>query len=85
MNTKQVIQSALLSVLATGIGNSAVAADKPAVEKCFGIVKAGSNDCQTATNACAGQSKTDGMPDAWVYVPAGTCAKIVGGSLTAKS
>lgn len=84
MTTRRLLQTTLLSVLATGISTSALANDKPAVEKCFGIVKAGKNDCQTATNACAGQSKTDGMPDAWVYVPAGTCTKIVGGTLATK-
>lgn len=52
-------------------------------EKCYGVAKAGKNDCQTATSSCAGTSKKDGEKAAWVYVPAGTCGKIVGGSLTA--
>jgi len=52
-------------------------------EKCYGVAKAGKNDCQTATSSCAGTSKKDGQKDAWISVPAGTCAKIVGGSLTA--
>ncbi|MGQ0657553.1 MAG: BufA1 family periplasmic bufferin-type metallophore [Chromatiales bacterium] len=85
MHTKRVVNSALLSLLALGIADFAVAADKPEAEKCFGIVKAGSNDCQTATSACAGQSTTDAQSDAWIYVPKGTCEKIVGGSLQAKS
>jgi len=63
---------------------SLAAADKPAVEKCYGIAKAGKNDCQTASNACAGQSKQNGQKDGWLHLPAGTCEKIVGGSLTAK-
>ncbi|MAU41653.1 MAG: hypothetical protein CMF31_08520 [Kordiimonas sp.] len=50
------------------------------MEKCYGVVKAGKNDCQTATSSCAGTSKIDGQKDAWIYVPKGTCAKIVGGS-----
>lgn len=49
-------------------------------EKCYGVVKAGSNDCQTATSSCAGTSKRDNQRDAWVYLPAGTCGKIAGGS-----
>lgn len=53
-------------------------------EKCYGIVKAGKNDCQTATNSCAGQSKKDLQADAWVYVPAGVCDRIVGGSTEPK-
>jgi uncharacterized membrane protein len=53
-------------------------------EKCFGIAAAGKNDCQTATHSCAGESKTASAGDSWIYVPAGTCLKISGGSLTPK-
>jgi len=53
-------------------------------EKCYGVVKAGSNDCQTATSSCAGTSKRDMQADAWVYLPAGTCGKIAGGSTEPK-
>jgi len=53
-------------------------------EKCFGIAAAGQNDCQTATHSCAGESKTAGAKDSWIYVPAGTCLKINGAGLTAK-
>jgi uncharacterized membrane protein len=53
------------------------------MEKCFGVAKAGLNDCGTATNSgCAGSSKVDGDKSAWIYVPKGTCNKIMGGSLT---
>lgn len=54
-----------------------------AVEKCYGIAKAGKNDCQTATSSCAGTSKVDRQKDAWLAVPKGTCDKIAGGSLSA--
>ncbi|KTD21176.1 DUF2282 domain-containing protein [Legionella londiniensis] len=50
-------------------------------EKCYGIAKAGMNDCGTATTSCAATSKIDGQGDAWIYLPEGTCKKIVGGSL----
>ena len=49
-------------------------------EKCFGIAKAGKNDCQTANSSCAGTSKRDNQGDAWLYMPAGSCDKIVGAS-----
>jgi uncharacterized membrane protein len=49
-------------------------------EKCYGIVKARKNDCATVTSSCAGTAKRDNQPDAWVYVPTGTCDKIVGGA-----
>lgn len=54
-------------------------------EKCYGIVAAGKNDCQTATHSCAGTATKDAQGDSWVYVPAGTCSKLVGGSLTPKA
>lgn len=87
MKTKTVVNSALASVFALGVmaANQAIAADKP--EKCYGVVKAGMNDCAAAdgSHSCAGQSKVDGDGGEWVYMPKGTCEKIVGGSLTPKS
>ena len=50
-------------------------------EKCYGIAAASQNDCQTATHSCAGESKQARDRESWIYVPAGTCAKIDGGSL----
>ncbi len=49
-------------------------------EKCFGIVRGGQNDCFSPANSCGKTSKRDNDPNAWIYVPAGTCDKIVGGS-----
>jgi uncharacterized membrane protein len=50
-------------------------------EKCYGLAKAGQNDCaSTGNNSCAGTSKLDSDPSAWIYVPAGYCDRIVGGS-----
>ena len=54
-------------------------------EKCYGIVKAGKNDCQTANSSCAGTSKMNAQKDAWVYVPKGTCDRLVNGSLQPKA
>jgi uncharacterized membrane protein len=53
-------------------------------EKCFGVAATGQNDCQTATHSCAGESQKAAAGDSWIYVPAGTCVKINGGSLTSK-
>lgn len=53
-------------------------------EKCYGIVKAASNDCQTATQSCAGSATKDNQPDAFIFLPKGLCEKIVGGSLTSE-
>lgn len=76
-----VITTALGSLLAVG-PLSAVAAEKaPPMEKCYGVIKAGKNDCQTSNTACAGTAKKDSQKDAWIYIPKGTCEKIVGASL----
>lgn len=52
--------------------------------KCYGIAKTGKNDCQAMTHACAGTSRVDADPASFVLLPAGTCEKIVAGSLTPK-
>ena len=78
MKTTQLM---LASAIAALVASPAVA-QKAESEKCYGIVKAGKNDCQTATSSCAGTSKTDGQKDAWIAVPKGTCEKIVGASMT---
>lgn len=49
-------------------------------EKCFGIVKAGKNDCGTKVHSCAGQAAVDNDPEEWIFVPKGLCDKIAGGS-----
>jgi uncharacterized membrane protein len=78
--TRTLAATAIGGLLALGLSATAAAAEAAKMEKCYGIAKAGKNDCQTATSACAGTSKTDGQKDAWIYVPKGTCEKIVGGS-----
>ena len=80
------IASAVAAALALPATALAGPAPKPSyeAEKCYGVAKAGKNDCQTANSSCAGTSKRDGQADAWVYVPAGACEKVVGGSLQPK-
>lgn len=53
------------------------------MEKCYGVVKAGKNDCRAAdgSHSCASYSKTDASPFEWMSLPAGTCDKIVGATL----
>lgn len=55
------------------------------MEKCAGIVKAGHNDCGTKAHGCAAQAKTDAHPSEWVFLPKGTCDKLVGGSVVVKA
>lgn len=70
---KQVLVSTIVTMM-LGMSTPTMAAT-PAMEKCYGIVKAGKNDCGTPKNACAGQVKTDNDPYAWKLVPKGTCVK----------
>jgi uncharacterized membrane protein len=55
-------------------------------EKCYGLAKAGQNDCaSTGSNSCAGTSRVNADPRAWIFVPAGYCERIVSGSLKPKA
>ena len=53
----------------------AAAAEK---EKCFGVAKAGQNDCASGVHSCAGQSKVDMDKTEWKYVAAGSCKTMTG-------
>ena len=81
MNSKTLINSALSGLIALGISSVALQANAAEMEKCYGVAKAGKNDCQTANSSCAGTSKADGQKDAWLLLPKGSCEKLVGGSL----
>ena len=80
MDQRLVVSSALASVLAMGLVSAATAADAPAKEKCYGVAKAGQNDCAnlSGSHTCAGQAKAEKGVDEWVYVKAGTCKKMGG-------
>ena len=55
-------------------------------EKCYGLAKAGKNDCaSTGNNSCSGTSKVSADPKAWIFVPEGYCERIVNGSKTPKA
>lgn len=72
------------SVLATALSQNANAHLKPKEneEKCYGVVKAGKNQCTSEANKhqCAGQARVDSDPYEWVIVPKGLCEKLVNGS-----
>ncbi|MBS0282952.1 MAG: DUF2282 domain-containing protein [Proteobacteria bacterium] len=66
-----------MAVAGTALATSASAQDKPAMEKCYGVAKAGKNDCKAgAGTTCAGTSKADYQGNAWKLVKAGTCTSI---------
>lgn len=79
MNQRLIVSSALASALALGLVGQVAAQDK-GKEKCYGIAKAGQNDCAnlSGTHSCAGQSKADMSPDEWKYVAKGTCKDMKG-------
>ena len=88
MNRRYIISSALAAAVAAPL---LLVAQKPVPppsfksEKCYGIAKAGKNDCASAgNNSCGGSSKVTGDSKAWIYVPEGYCERIVGGSKTPK-
>lgn len=81
VKTKSVLVASAMAAALTMAAAPVVQAKDKAVEKCYGVAKAGHNDCATANSSCAGTSTNDGQKDAWIYVPKGTCEKIVGGSL----
>jgi uncharacterized membrane protein len=49
-------------------------------EKCYGIAKAGQNDCASldGSHSCAGQSKVDMDKGEWKFVAKGTCKSMKG-------
>ncbi|WP_020400999.1 BufA1 family periplasmic bufferin-type metallophore [Kordiimonas gwangyangensis] len=79
---------ATTSVLAFALtmASGAVSADdkKGKKEKCYGVVAKGMNDCATSAHSCAGQASEDQHPEEWMYVPAGMCERIAGGSMEPK-
>jgi uncharacterized membrane protein len=83
MNQKLVIRSAMAGLFALGtLGALSAHADGPkGMQKCFGVAKAGHNDCGSnkTAHACAGQSKVDNDPNDFKFVKTGTC-KAMGGS-----
>ncbi len=82
--TKHTITLAIGAVLGlSGLAGGASAADVRCAEqeRCYGVSKAGKNDCATSSAACSGSATQDYQKDAWVYVPKGTCVKLAGGAL----
>jgi len=77
--------SSLMTLGALAFSNVASAQDDQEMEKCYGVVKAGKNDCAGAGHTCQGQAKTDASPQEFLLVPAGTCERLANGSTTAKT
>ncbi|MBT9490751.1 MAG: DUF2282 domain-containing protein [Paucibacter sp.] len=80
MKSSILVSSAVAAALAMGLVSQVAAQDKAAKEKCFGIAKAGENDCAnlSGSHSCAGQSKSDNAADEWKFVAKGTCKSMSG-------
>lgn len=82
----KVLVSAVAGLIAFSAATlPAFAAEEAGKEKCYGVAKAGKNDCAANGHACAGQAKKDKNANEWIYVPTGTCDRLVGGSLAPKA
>ena len=79
MNHRLILSSAFASALAVGLIGTA-AAQSTTKEKCYGVAKAGQNDCAnlSGTHSCAGQAKAELAADEWKYVPKGSCKTMSG-------
>lgn len=88
MKHKKTTAAALLIGAVSLVSNFASAPDAHAMEagmeKCYGVAKAGANDCGTDRHSCAGQAVKDGDPSEWVAVPQGLCDRLVGGKAEGK-
>ncbi|MBS0193590.1 MAG: DUF2282 domain-containing protein [Proteobacteria bacterium] len=85
MNTRNaMLLAAAASLFALSTATLAADKDHADQEKCFGVAKAGQNDCasKSGSHACAGQSKKDNDPGDFKFVAKGTC-KTMGGMLAA--
>ena len=78
------LASALAGSVAVSVAQSAPAPTPDyKFERCYGVAKAGKNDCRSILS-CAGTATMDNDPNQYIYLPAGSCEKIVGGSLEPK-
>lgn len=91
MYNNKTLTRAISAVIALGITNVSMASETAMVmndnikgmEKCYGIAKAGMNDCGTANHSCSGEAKIDRDPQNWIFTPTGLCNRIAGGSTKA--
>jgi uncharacterized membrane protein len=78
MNQRALVAAAAVSLLSTFLMATPAAAQEK--EKCYGIAKAGQNDCSnlSGTHTCSGQATVDNDKGEWKYAAKGTCASMKG-------
>jgi len=86
MKTRQILSATAMAAVMAVAASSAYAADMPmkeSMEKCYGVVKAGKNDCKSNAHSCAGHAANSGDADEFIMVPQGLCEKLASGILKA--
>jgi uncharacterized membrane protein len=79
--TKGSLVAALAAAALVSTTSYAGPVDQPSgSEKCYGIAKAGKNDCAAGAHSCAGQGTKNQDKASFVYLPVGACSKIAGAS-----
>ena len=81
MNQRTFIATTAIALLSTLlVTGTSVAQTAGAKEKCYGIAKAGQNDCAnlSGSHSCQGQSKLDMDKGEWKYVAKGECKTMNG-------
>lgn len=80
MDKRQFIKAAASSLLALGIAGAAVPGQAASMDKCFGVAKAGQNDCSgiSGLHSCKGSATSSYEAGDFKVVPSGTCEKMGG-------
>ena len=82
MTKKQaLISTAVSSLLAVGALTVSTQASAQDMEKCYGVVKAGQNDCAGPGHTCQAQAATDASAEEFILLPSGTCDRLAGGEV----
>ena len=76
-NIARIAGLALAAGITTGLTISPATAQSGGKEKCYGVAKAGKNDCAAGPGtSCAGTSTRDYQGNAWKLVDKGSCTSI---------
>lgn len=80
MNSKPGRSALIAAALASLAAAPITAAHAEEKVQCYGVAKAGQNDCasKTGVHSCAGEAKVDNDQGDFKTVPKGTCKKMGG-------
>ena len=85
MNLKDILVATALASISGAALADAATEKTVETEVCYGVAKAGHNDCSDSSclHDCSESSKVDNDPNEWMAVPKGTCTQM-GGVLRAQ-